>query len=72
MTRSAEPPDAHPLQVALRQRAVVAQATGVVMATQGCRADEALALLGATAAERQCTLVEVAAGVVDAVRPGPG
>lgn len=60
------------VHVALRHRAVVDQATGVVMARESCDADEAYDRLVATARRQDRPLLEVAAAVVaDLDRGGP-
>ena len=58
------------LQVAVRNRAVVDRATGVVMARESCDADSAYDLLVARARAEDRPLLEVAAAVVATVDRG--
>ena len=61
------PSPEHEIVHALRERAVVARATGVLMATRRCPAEEALDLLTASAAASRRTLPDVAAAMLAAV-----
>lgn len=57
----------HDLRQAVAARDVVNQAVGVVMATNGCTADDALAVLRSACTDRDVDLVDVASALVRGV-----
>ena len=61
---------ARQMQVAVRSRAVIYQAKGIVMAEGHCSADEAFAVLVRRSQEHNVKLRDVAQGIVNAIQQG--
>ncbi|MGQ5263455.1 GAF and ANTAR domain-containing protein [Micromonospora sp. ZYX-F-536] len=63
---------AQQMQAALRSRAVIEQAKGIIMGQQRCTADEAFAILARVSQDSNRKLREVAESLVERAAYGPG
>jgi AmiR/NasT family two-component response regulator len=59
------------MQAAMRSRAVIEQAKGILMGRQRCTAGEAFATLGKMSQDSDCELREVAEALVAEAHRGP-